>query len=217
MPTPPRRPGELSGNPLSRRAALGLLAGAVGAAAAGCTSGQGQPGVPRRRRTGPGIDPDVAVAAQSLEEQETVLALVEATLQRHRALTGVLAPVAATHRAHVAVLRRALPAGTRPSSPPPSPASSPPSSAPSSAPSSPPSSPRSSPPSAGGRAPSVPRAPGQALRQVVVAEQDLRTSTKQHAETARGGAFARVLGSMAAAAAQQAVVLASSAGGKGRP
>lgn len=190
MPTPPRRSGDLSGASLSRRAALGLLAGAVGAAAAGCTVEQAGSGARRRRRVEPKVDPDVAAAAESLEEQEAVLALVEATRQRHRTLAGVLAPVAATHEAHVAVLRKAVPGGTRSPSPP---------------------------AGSGGRGPSVPRTPAQALQQVVRAEQDLRTSTKQHAAAARSGPFARVLGSMAAAAAQQAAVLASSADGKERP
>jgi hypothetical protein len=55
----------------------------------------------------------------------------------------------------------------------------------------------------------VPGDRARALRQVVTAERDLALATKRHAFRAQSGAFARLLGSMAAAAAQQEAVLAT--------
>ena len=195
MPTPfPPDSGPLSGAPMSRRAALGVLAAAVGGAVAGCTPGQQQHRARRRQRVEPKVDPDVSVAADALAEQKAVLELIEATQQRHKGLAKVLAPALATHKAHVAVLADAVPDDVN-GNPSPSP----------------------SPSASRSRRIAVPGDQARALDKVVRAEQDLRTSTKRLAFNAESGAFARILGSMAAAAAQQAAVLPSSpVDGKGR-
>lgn len=172
---------------MSRRAALAVLAAAAGAAVAGCTPAQEQHRV-RRRRVEPKVDPDVAVAADALAGQKAVLELIVATQQRHKGLAQVLAPALTTQQAHVAVLARAVPDDVSPS---PSTSSSPS-------------------PNGPDRRTSVPADQARALEKVVRAEQDLRTSTKRLAFNAESGAFARILGSMAAAAAQQAAALETS-------
>jgi hypothetical protein len=169
---------------MSRRAALAVLAVAAGGAAAGCTPAQERHRV-HRRRVEMKVDPDVAVAADALAGQKAVLELIAATRQRHKGLARVLMPALTTQQAHVAVLARAVPDDVSPS----------PSTSPSPSPSGP------------DRRTSVPGDQGRALEKVVRAEQDLRTSTKRLAFNAESGAFARILGSMAAAAAQHAAVL----------
>jgi hypothetical protein len=194
-----------SGPRLSRRAALGALAAAGAALAGGCTSEQ-----PRRRAqrsqptepaepTEPQVDPDVAVAAAALAEERTVLELVEATLERHAALATVLAPLVTTHEAHVAMLADAVPADV--------------SIAPSVTPGVPSTSP-SGPPGETETALQVPRRAAAATAAVARAERDLSMSHKRHAFSAQSGAFARVLGSMAGAAAQGAAVLHSGGGAR---
>jgi hypothetical protein len=187
VPTPSRA---LTGVPLSRRAVLGTVAAVAGAALAGCTP-------ERQRRRGedppepvePRVDPDVLVAAEALGNQQQMLDLLDATQQRHPRLTRQLAPVVAAHEAHAALLAEAVPADVS-ASPSTSPAPSPDGSA------------------------TVPRKRRQALARVVAAERELATATKRHAFRAQSGAFARLLGSMAAAAAQHEVVL-STAGRRG--
>ena len=198
MPTPSSAPGPLSGAPLSRRAALAVLAAAVGGVVAGCTPERQQPRARRQEPVEPQVDPDVAVAAEALADQRAMVELIEATQRRHRGLGDLLAPALATHQAHVAMLKDAAPDDV-----PVSPSGSP------SAPTS---------PSASGSPQPGPHVPGdqsRALARVVRAEQELRTSTKRLAFKSESGAFARVLGSMTAAAAQQAVLLASSPPGRG--
>lgn len=198
MPTPSSAPGPLSGAPLSRRAALAVLAAAVGGAVAGCTPERQQPRARRQEPVEPQVDPDVAVAAEALADQRAMVELIEATQRRHRGLGELLAPALATHQAHVAMLKDAVPDDV-----PVSPSGSPSASAS---------------PSASGSPQPGPHVPGdqaRALARVVRAEQELRTSTKRLAFKAESGAFARVLGSMTAAAAQQAVLLASSQAGRG--
>ena len=198
MPTPSSAPGPLSGAPLSRRAALAVLAAAVGGAVAGCTPERQHPRAGRQEPVEPQVDPDVAVAAEALADQRAMVELIEATHRRHRGLGERLTPALATHQAHVAMLKDAVPDDV-----PVSPSGSPPASAS---------------PSASGSPQPGPHVPGdqaRALARVVRAEQELRTSTKRLAFKAESGAFARVLGSMSAAAAQQAVLLASSATGRG--
>jgi hypothetical protein len=148
------------------------------------------------------VDPDVAVAAAAVAEQRAVLALLEATRERHPGLAARLAPVIATHEAHVAVLADAVPEdvsigpSTTPTpTTPPAPASSSPAASPAQ------------------EEPAVPSRPAAALAAVAEAERDLAAVTKRHAFKAQSGAFARVLGSMAGAVAQHATVLGGAAGG----
>lgn len=205
MPAP-ERPGPR----LTRRAALVSVA-AVGLV--GCTP---ERGLDRRRReedpapVEPRVDPDVAVAAEVLAAENAVLALVRATVERHPALADRLDTVAATHEAHVALLDDAVPeeatAAPSPTASAPVPAASP-SPAASGSPAA------SVSPSPAAPETAVPRNRGRALRQVAAAEQDLATRTKQQAFKAQSGAFARVLGSMAASAAQHAALLAPAAEG----
>lgn len=180
--------GALTRARLSRRAALGAVAAVVGGAVAGCTPERQTRQAPRPRPTEPEMDPDVGVAAEALADQQEMIELVTATQKRHSRLAEVLAPVLATHEAHAAMLVKAVPDKVR-KRPSPSP----------------------SPSGSAVRRTPVPRDDAHALEQVVTREQELRTSTKQHAFKAESGAFARVLASMAAAAEQQAVLLHASA------
>lgn len=188
MPNPsPATPGPR----LTRRAALGAAVATVTGGLAACTPERGI-----RRRDGapppvePEVDPDVAVATEALAAQTALIDLVRATQERHGRLSEALAPVLEAHEAHAALLSEAVPP-TESGSPAPSASASP------------------SPTTSGERRTRVPRNRARALQQVVTAEQALATSTKRHAFKAQSGAFARVLGSMAAAAAQHAVVLRS--------
>lgn len=203
VPTPSSAPGPLSGAPLSRRAALAVLAAAVGGAVAGCTPERQQPRARRQEPVEPQVDPDVAVAAEALADQRAMVELIEATQRRHRGLGELLAPALATHQAHMRMLKDAVPDDV-----PVSPSGSPSASASPSASGSPQPGPHVP-------GPHVPRDQARALGRVVRAEQELRTSTKRLAFKAESGAFARVLGSMTAAAAQQAVLLSSSPAGRG--
>lgn len=201
MPNPSRA---TTGPRLSRRTALAALAAAAGGGLAACTAGgEG----PSRRQAAPStaqpqLDPDVVVAADALEAQSAVLELVRATAERHPRLRGPLAPVLAAHEAHVALLADAAPeapvgsaAATASGSPSPAASDGP------------------FPEARGDRRTPVPREPARALQRLVAAEQELATTTKRHAFRAQSGAFARVLGSMAAAAAQHAVVLGTGPAG----
>ncbi|HEU4514217.1 MAG TPA: hypothetical protein VFR87_14010 [Nocardioidaceae bacterium] len=192
MPTPfPATPGPR----LTRRAALGAV---VGGGLVACTPPRR--GLERRERrpepVEPEVDPDVAVATEALAAQTAIIELVRATQERHGSLRRALTPVLAAHEAHAALLSDAVPAEATAS------ASASPSASGSPSPSAP-----------AGRRAAVPKDRTRALKQVVAAEQELTTTTKRHAFKAQSGSFARVLGSMAAAAAQNAVVLASPTGG----
>jgi hypothetical protein len=168
--------------PLSRRAALVTVALTPLAA---CTAEE-KPRSGRRSQepseADPEVDPDVAVAAAALADHRALLDRLRATQERHRGLDRLLDPLAARHQEHVDVLAEAVPPEAAPS-PPIRPAS----------------------PTARPRV--VPRDARRAVDRLVRAERALCTATKRHAFAARSGAFARVLGSMAAAAAQHAVVL----------
>lgn len=100
---------------LSRR---GLLVGAAAAALSGCTSGLKVRRGPRRPASDPApdraaeTDPDVALAASALSAERAVLALVEATGDRHVRLRGALQPAAEAHRAHIQLLADAVPDDT---------------------------------------------------------------------------------------------------------
>jgi hypothetical protein len=201
VPTPSSR--AVTGARLTRRAALAAAAGLCAGALVGCT----QQGDRRRGRRGeeppepvePRVDPDVAVAAEALANQRQVLDLLAATEERHPGLARRLAPVVAAHEAHASLLADAVPPDVA-AEPTTSPTTSP--------------SPTDGPGSGRSR---VPRNRARALGRVVAAERELATATKQHAFRARSGGFARLLGSMAAAAAQHESVLGSQApaGGAG--
>jgi len=188
-PSPPR---------LTRR---GLLVTATGAlvVAAGCTSAEtaGAGGV--RRPAEP--DPDIALAAEALADRRAALDAIAATTARHPQLADVLAATVLVLENHAGLLAEAVPgsagAGARPSGGPDAAAD----------------------PGAGegasatpgpGPAARVPRDRGRALAAEAAAQRTLATATKRHAFAAASGTFARLLGSMAAAAAQQAVRLEES-------
>ena len=189
MPTPSRA---LTGVALTRRAALTAVAGVAGAALVGCTpEQQGRRGEDAPEPVEPRVDPDVLVAAEALANQQQILDLLTATQERHRRLTDLLAPVIAAHEAQATLLAEAVPADVS---------------------ASPTTSPSPSPDGSADRRTSVPRKREQALAQVVAAERDLATATKRHAFRAQSGAFARLLGSIGAAAAQHEIVLSSPQG-----
>ncbi|HSJ20902.1 MAG TPA: hypothetical protein VK964_10040 [Nocardioidaceae bacterium] len=190
MPTPSSR--AVTGARMTRRGALAAAAGLAASAVVGCTP-------QRQRRRGeeapdpvePEVDPDVLVAAEALANQEQILDLLGATGERHPRLAPRLAPLVAAHEAHAALLADAVPPDVA-AGPTTSPTTSP--------------SPTSDPDADPTR---VPRNRARAIDRVVAAERELTTATKQHAFRARSGGFARLLGSMAAAAAQNEAVLAS--------
>jgi hypothetical protein len=185
----------------------GVAAGGAGAVAAlaGCTAGDDT----RRGRRGRAADaagsegtgqsaqqdPDVAVAAEALAAERRLLELISATSSRHPGLGSRLAAARAGHEAHVALLAKA--------SPDPGSASAPPAPMDSASPSS--STPSGSPTAS--QDAQVPASRRRALRAVGSAENELSAQQKQHAFASQSGAFARLLASMAAAAAQQAAVL----------
>ncbi len=172
---------------LTRRTAVGSAAAIGAAVVTGCTPC----GVDRRPRPTPArsadADPDVALAASALAVEQRMLDLVTATQKRHPALATVLSGALAAHRAHVALLSDAVP--DRPS------ASASPSVSPSVAP----------------HPQRVPARPAAALSALSRAEDRVGLAGRRHAFAAQSGAFARVLASIAAAAAQQSVVLAGAA------
>ena len=184
MPTPP----------LSRRTALGGLAALTATAASACTAH----GVDRRagahaaRPARTPEDPDVLLATTVLGDEQAMLDRVLATARRHPRLASSVAGARATHRSHVALLEGAVPGNNVSSSNgSPSGASSP-----------------------ARRTPPVPRRPGEALAALARAEHRLSLVGKRNAFAAQSGAFSRVLASMAAAAAQQALHLGTAAQGR---
>ena len=185
-PTPPRRA-------LSRRTAL---LGAVALGTAGCTPyslgdsrRQGQH--PIAPAEVPREDPDVALAASVLAAEQAMVDLIDATTATHPRLARLLDATRAVHAEHIGLLADAVPdTATSPS----------------------PSASASASPSAETPAPTtyeVPRDQTKALRQVARHEDELSLADKRSAFATESGAFARVLASMAAAAAQQAAVLRS--------
>jgi len=115
-----------------------------------------------------------------------MLQQVTATVHAHPRLAAVLAGTRDAHRAHVELLARAVP--DQPASPSPTPTT--------------------------GREHrrTVPQRPGAALAALARQEALLAQLGRKSAETARSGAFARVLASAAAAAAQQVSHLTAAAG-----
>ena len=128
----------------------------------------------------------------ALADEQSALNAVEATAARHHTLAEHLAPVIAAHSEHVRLLAEAAPAT-------PAPTADPTAASPSSSP--------SAPGEQGTRRYRVPREPQAALTSISASERDLNTSIKRHAFVAQSGAFARLLASMAASAAQHGVVL----------
>lgn len=220
MPTPLP---PLAGARLSRRAALAVAVGAVGSLAActpdggastsdpGRSSGSASPGPGSTGAASPEpeptVDPDVAVATSALAAQRAVLELLASTVERTPALAALLDPARATHESHADLLAEAVPSPSQgpSSSASPSSSSSP---SPSSSPSGSPAGPSSAPPPG----PGGDRRTRGALAEVVRAEQRLAATLGRHALEAESGAFARVLGSMAAASAQLAAQLTASNG-----
>jgi len=156
------------------------------------------------------MDPDVSVAAQALASQREILALVSATGERHGELSERLAPLAATHQAHADLLADAVPKGVIVPASPSTPVSPtvPVSPSVSASPST------TQEPDAERRV-HVPPSPERALARVAEAERQLVVVTKRQSFQAQSGAFARILGSMAAAAAQHATVLSAPSGSDG--
>ena len=161
---------------------------------AGCT-GSGTHRSPRQSRRSPEAkaDPDVALAGRALARERAMLQQVSATVHAHPGLAGVLAGTRATHRAHVRLLAHAVP--DKQASPSPTPTT-----------------PSPTPTAGGGHRPAVPHRPGEALAALARQEARLAQFGRESAQTARSGAFARVLASAAAAAAQQVRGLTAAAG-----
>jgi hypothetical protein len=184
---------------LSRRTAMGLAA-ASAVVASGCTPS----GVDRRAKPrptpapSPTEDPDVALAATVLTAEQAMLDRVVATVRRHPGLAPGLAALESAHRAHVRLLTDAVPDDARSRATASASASASASPAPSAVP------------------PEVPARPGPALALLAGEEARLSRVDKRTAFAAESGAFARVLASMAAAAAQQAVALNAAAAGATR-
>jgi hypothetical protein len=188
---------------LSRRAVLSLAGAAVASGVSACTP----KGVDRRAKPQPSPsptpeeDPDVTLAATVLAGEQAILDRLTATVRRHPGLRGRLLQAEAAHRAHVRLLTDAVPDKVTPSttvsaSPTPTPTAS----------GSP--APKAPPP--------VPGHPGPALAVLAREEGRLSLLDKRSSFSAESGAFARVLASMAASAAQHAVVLTAAAARENR-
>ena len=167
--------------PVSRRTALAGTAALSAALAAGCTADGADPTPPRAAPRRAPEGPDVALAARVLGDERAMLERVQATVRRHPGLAAAVAGARSAHRAHVALLAEAVPSGTTPSGTPTP------------------------------RGPQVPSRPAPALSALARAEERLAAAGRDGAVASQSGAFARVLASMAAAAAQQSVRLADAA------
>jgi hypothetical protein len=187
VPTPRPSPARLT-----RRSALVGLA-AVGTV--GCTPYDDAAQRQRRRQAAarrseatptPDVDPDVVLAARVLRDEQAVLDRVEAILAEFPGLRDDLETTQAMHAAHIALLEEAVPDPADPKLPDePSTLTS-------------------------GR---MPRDRRRALLSLARTETELGLVGKQSAFAAQSGAFARVLGSMAASAAQQSVLVRQVASG----
>jgi hypothetical protein len=189
-PPPARAAGRLS----RRSALLGTIA--LGTAA--CTPyslGEDQRDAGRTPTPTPApeprTDPDVALAAQVLAAEQAALDKVKRTIAAHPRLERLLGPVRDGHAAHVDLLAEAAPDEPDASaSGSPSPGATP-----------------SPAEESGARSGRVPHDAARAVRSLAEAEDELSRANRTSAFTAQSGSFARVLASMAAAAAQQSVVL----------
>jgi hypothetical protein len=173
---------------LTRRTVLATT-GLTGLGALGACTDDGRPARPRRPAQAP--DPDVVVATEALSAVHAALALVEATSQRHPALVDRLEALGEAHREHLSVLDDAVPEDG------PSPDVAPSPSGGLQAPD----------PAPQGTETSAPQRPAEALARVVASEAATTVQLKRLAFRARSGAFARLLGSVAASGAQHAAVL----------
>jgi hypothetical protein len=179
---------------LTRRTALGVVTAGGAAALTGCTPS----GIDRRPRKNasaaptPDADPDVALAATVLADEQAMLELITATVERHPALEARLATARDAHQAHVDLLTKAVPKNARVS--PGASADTAPSVSPSVSPS--PTGP-----------PTVPARPPRAVAALANAEDRLALVGRRSAFAAQSGVFARVLAGMSASAAQHAVAL----------
>ena len=184
-PVPPH-PG------LTRRTALGVLTAGSAAALAGCTPS----GIDRRPSKNasaaptPDADPDVALAATVLADEQAMLDLIAATVARHPGLEARLATARDSHQAHVDLLTKAVPSDARVS----------PGASPSTG-----TSPSVS--ESGSPSPTVPARRPRAVAALADAEDRLALVGRRSAFAARSGVFARVLAGMSASAAQHAVAL----------
>lgn len=183
----------LPGPRVTRRATLAAAAGTV-ALATGCTpNAVNSPERRAARRRTPAPDPDVALAATVLGDEQALIDRIDATVARHPQLAALLTDTRTAHEAHVDLLREAAPDD--------------PGSAAEDAPSS---SPDPSPSAGAPQAEDTDRPsrdPERALRDLARREDDLALVDKRSAFAAESGTFARVLASMAASAAQHAVLL----------
>jgi hypothetical protein len=167
----------------TRRTVVTAVVALPAAAAAGCSLGA--PDGSRQATSGRGgADPDVALLDRVAGGTERMVALYEATMERHRDLRGDLRGLLAAHRAHAAALGEAAPPARGTGGP-----------------------------GAGSRQPATPRPdvagrPGAAVRELRAAERDASDELQAAAARADSGPFARLLASMAAASAQHARVLA---------
>lgn len=175
-----------------------------GVVVTGCTPS----GIDRRPRkragaapTTPDADPDVTLAATVLADEQAMLDRITETVARHPGLHGRLAAARAAHQAHVDLLTKAVPDDARVS-----PGASPSQEGSLSV------SPSVTPSPTG--TPSVPARPSRALAVLGAEEDRLSLVGRRSAFAARSGAFARVLASMSASAAQHAVALSDAAGGR---
>jgi hypothetical protein len=179
--------------------------GAAAAATAACTPYTvEQPTVPAPQRRPRGIDPDVALAATVLADEQRMVDLIDATVEEHPRLREALALARDVHRTHVELLNDAVPEGATAAV---SPAASP-SVSPEVTPSPDQSAEGPASETPGATSSPVPRRRRAALADLISAEDALALLDKRSAFAAQSGAFARVLASMAAAAAQQAVLIA---------
>jgi hypothetical protein len=121
-------------------------------------------------------------------DEQDLIDRIDATLDRHPRLERVFADARAAHAAHVTLLEDAAP----------EPAAASPSAG---------ETPSDGDGTTGPRRLRVPADPARALRAIARREDELALVDKRSAFAAESGAFARVLASMAASAAQQAVVL----------
>lgn len=181
---------------LTRRTALGVVTAGGAAALTGCTPS----GIDRRPRKNasaaptPDADPDVALAATVLADEQAMLDLITATVERHPTLEARLATARDAHQAHVDLLTKAVPKDARVSPGASASADTAPSVSPSVSPS--PTGP-----------PTVPARRPRAVAALADAEDRLALVGRRSAFAAQSGVFARVLAGMSASAAQHAVAL----------
>ncbi len=187
MPSPDSSPAGLP-----RRTVLGGLLGL--AALAGCTGTGPRPaGIRRPAATSTATDPDVVLAATVLAAEQAALERIRATMLRHPQLRRVLSGTEQVHDQHARLLAHAVPT----SAPSPSPSTSP----------SPSASPSASASASTGPTVRVPPDPARALAAIAATEDELTLLGRRSSFSAQSGAFARILATMAAASAQQAVLL----------